>query len=87
MLVQPPEPSKATPVKLIIVQRAKVTTFNRLSQQFAGADNVRVILERRRSGNPDGPAAERRRLQKSFNGRDYIVVHTADRRSIPLSIQ
>ena len=74
-------------MKLIVVDRGKLQTFQRLSSQFAGARDVKVVLDRRvkqiRKRKVDGqyPAkrvAERRRLVKSWQGRDYIVVHLAD---------
>ena len=74
-------------MKLIVVDRAKLQTFQRLSCQFAGARDVKVVLDRRVKqirkrkvdGNyPEKRVAERRRLVKSWQGRDYIVVHVAD---------
>jgi hypothetical protein len=71
-------------MKLIIVQRSKMATYERLAEQFAEDRNVKVILERRL--DPEREAAnasattreERRRLKKAFDGRDYIVIHVAD---------
>ena len=74
-------------MKLIVVDRAKLQTFQRLSCQFAGARDVKVVLDRRvkqiRKRKGDGNysqrrIADRRRLVKSWQGRDYIVVHLAD---------
>jgi hypothetical protein len=74
-------------MKLIVVDRAKLQTFQRLSCQFAGARDVKVVLDRRvkqiRKRKVDGHFPERRmgdrrRLVKSWQGRDYIVVHLAD---------
>jgi hypothetical protein len=74
-------------MKLIVVDRAKLQTFQKLIGQFAGDPNVRVMLDRRlkqirkrdEPHNPDRRKSERRRLIKQWDGRDYIVVHLADR--------
>lgn len=71
-------------MKLIIVQRSQTATYRRLVEKFADDRNVKVIFDRRltheRGAGNDTPKSsqERRRLQKSFGGRDYIVVHVAD---------
>jgi hypothetical protein len=66
-------------MKLIIVERSKMATFTRLRQQFADDPNVKVVWERRKSrSDAGGSEDERRRLQKAFNGRDYVVIHSAD---------
>lgn len=73
-------------MKLIVVDRAKLQTFQRLIAQFAGALNVKVVLDRRlkqirkrkEAHNPERRKAERRRLTKPWDGRDYIVIHTAE---------
>ncbi len=76
-----------TTMKLIVVDRNKLQTYQRLACQFAGAPDVKVVLDRRvkqiRKRKEPGPFArrrvgERRRLVKSWQGRDYIVVHLAD---------
>jgi hypothetical protein len=72
-------------MKLIVVDRTKLQTFQRLIGQFADAVNVKVLLDRRlrqirkrQEGHvPERRRAERRRLKKSLEGRDYIVVHVA----------
>lgn len=73
-------------MKLIIVERTKLTTFKRLTNLFIDDINVEVILERRhwqrRQGREtqglDRRARERRRLNKPWNGKDYIVIHIAE---------
>lgn len=72
-------------MKLIVVDRTKLTTFQRLIAQFADALNVKVVLDRRlrqirksQQGHvPERRRTERRRLTKSWQGRDYIVIHVA----------
>jgi hypothetical protein len=72
-------------MKLIVVHRAKLQTFQRLLGQFAGESNVKVLLDRRlkqvrkaeEPHTPDRRRAERRRLLKPLQDRDYIVVHLA----------
>lgn len=72
-------------MKLIVVNRAKLQTFQRLIGQFAGTSNVKVVLDRRvrqmrkrqEGHDPERRRAERRRLNKPLDGRDYIVVHAA----------
>ncbi len=69
---------------LIIVQRSKTETYRRLAEKFAMDRNVKVVFERRvtpaRENEPESATArrERRRLNKAFGGRDYVVVHLAD---------
>jgi hypothetical protein len=74
-------------MKLIVVDRAKLQTFQRLTYQFAGARDVKVVLDRRvkqvrkqkvAGHYPERRTSERRKLVKSWQGRDYIVVHLAD---------
>jgi hypothetical protein len=66
-------------MKLIIVDRNKVETFNRLRQKFADQPDVKVILERRKNRPGDeSKGGERRRLRKPFGSRDYIVVYLSD---------
>ena len=70
-------------MKLIIVDRSKPQTYERLKKQFEDDLNVSVIKERRagerrRLGNLWGPerrAGDRRKLTKPFSGRDYIVIY------------
>jgi hypothetical protein len=77
-------------MKLIVVDRSKLTTFQRLMAQFSDALNVKVVLDRRlrqirkrqeeREPERERRRAERRRLHKPLDGRDYIVIHVADGR-------
>jgi hypothetical protein len=72
-------------MKLIIVDRSKPETYNRLKQQFADDLNVEVVWdrrtgERRRRESRPGPerrSRDRRKFSKAFNGRDYIIIHIA----------
>ena len=72
-------------MKLIIVDRAKPDTYARLKSLFADDLNVEVIWERRtrerRKGVPGrGPerrSQNRRRFDKPWNGKDYIVIYIA----------
>jgi hypothetical protein len=72
-------------MKLIIVDRAKPETYARLKTLFEDDLNVEVLWERRskerRRGSPTrGPerrSQNRRKLDKAFNGRDYIVIYIA----------
>lgn len=72
-------------MKLIVVDRSKLQTFQLLIAQFADAVNVKVVLDRRlrqirkrqEGHDPERRRAERRRLKKSLEGRDYFVVHVA----------
>ncbi len=74
-------------MKLIVVNRAKPLTYQRLANQFAGVHNVKVVLDRRVSQTrkpqqeyfPERRRSDRRRLVKTWLGRDYIVVHLADK--------
>jgi len=72
-------------MKLIIVQRSKIDTYQRLREQFADDRDVKVILERRQANREHRGAAdttrpqhERRRLNKAFDGRDFVVVYNTD---------
>jgi hypothetical protein len=67
-------------MKLIIVNRSKTETYTKLREQFADDQDVKVVFEQRHGSRSSG-VAERRRLQKSPNGRDFIVIHTADEAS------
>jgi hypothetical protein len=70
-------------MKLIIVQRSKPQTYERLKKQFEDDLNVSVIKERRRvqrrrTGNDWGPerrSRDRRRFTKPYGSRDYIVIY------------
>lgn len=72
-------------MKLIVVDRSKLQTFQRLIAQFSDALNVKVVLDRRlrqirkrrEAHEPERRRAERRKLNKSLEGRDYIVIHLA----------
>lgn len=73
-------------MKLIVVDRTKLTTFQKLIAQFADALNVKVVLDRRlrqirhrkEAHEPERRRAERRRLNKPLQGRDYVVIHLTD---------
>jgi hypothetical protein len=73
-------------MKLIIVDRSKYPTFQRLSDKFADDGNVMVIWDRRTKHirQPQVPRAperrsrERRRLVKPWNGKDYVVVNAIE---------
>jgi hypothetical protein len=73
-------------MKFIIVKRGKTATLQRLIDKFVDDLNVRVIWDRRakdRRQRGQSPSAERRRkerrrLIKSFEGRDYIVIHVVE---------
>ena len=72
-------------MKLIVVDRSKVATFMRLKANFVDDRGVRVIMDRRHrqirqrheQHLPERRRTERRRLAKTFDGRDYIVIHDA----------
>ncbi|RPI52343.1 MAG: hypothetical protein EHM55_16730 [Acidobacteria bacterium] len=74
-------------MKLIVVNRAKPLTFQRLANQFAGVHDVKVLLDRRvkqirnrqEEHFPERRRSDRRRLIKTWLGRDYIVIHLADK--------
>jgi hypothetical protein len=74
-------------MKLIIVDRRKAETFRRLKDKFIDDINVEVLFERRvrqrrlrnGPGYPERRARDRRRLLKTWNGRDYIVIQLASR--------
>ena len=79
-------------MKLIIVDRSKFPTFQRLSDKFADDGNVMVIWDRRtkHTRQPQVPHAperrshERRRLVKSWDGKDYVVVNAFEPRRTDL---
>jgi hypothetical protein len=70
-------------MKLIIVKRSKFVTFRWLSDKFSDDLNVRVMWDRRAkqrrqrgtASTAERRAAERRRLVKAWNGKDYVVIH------------
>lgn len=72
-------------MKLIIVDRSKPETYRRLKEKFTDDLNVEVIWDRRtkqrrRMADTRGPerrSRERRQLVKTYNGKDYIVIHVA----------
>lgn len=72
-------------MKLIIVDRSKPEVYARLRKQFEDELGVQVLFERRRRERRQNPRNEgperrtrnRRRLAKSFNGKDYIVIYIA----------
>ncbi len=72
-------------MKLIIVDRSKPDTFRQLKEKFADDLNVEVIWDRRarqrrsvaNGRGPERRSRERRQLVKSYNGKDYIVIHVA----------
>lgn len=76
-------------MKLIIVDRTKFETFQRLKAKFIDDLNVEVIFERRttkdrRQGKDNrGPerrsSSDRRRLSKAWNSRDYVVIQIASK--------
>jgi len=74
-------------MKLVIVDRSKVATFERMRQLFASDPNVAVIWDRRspedRRRNagqraPDRRSLERRQKVTEFGGRGFIVVEDDD---------
>ena len=75
-------------MKLIIVDRSKFLTYQRLVDKFADDLNVRVIWDRRKKQIrkrpvphvPERRARERRRLNKPWNGKDYIVINVVQER-------
>ena len=72
-------------MKLIIVERSKPETYERLRKQFEDDLNVAVLRERRTkprrnmaaNRGPERRSRERRKFTKPFNGRDYLVIHIA----------
>jgi hypothetical protein len=77
-------------MKLIIVDRRKTATYERLLDKFSDDPNVLVVLDKRvsqrrtrrdvRSGG-ERRRSDRRRLRKEFSGRDYLVVHVVEDRT------
>ena len=76
-------------MKLIIVDRSKFLTYQRLVEKFSDDLNVRVIWDRRKKQIrrrpvphvPERRARDRRRLNKPWNGKDYIVINVVEDRS------
>ena len=76
-------------MKLIIVDRSKFVTYQRLVEKFSDDLNVRVIWDRRKKQIrkrpvphvPERRARDRRRLNKPWNGKDYIVINVVEERS------
>ena len=70
-------------MKLIIVDRSRPDAYARLRKQFEDDLEVEVVFERRtreRRRNvhnlgPERRSRERRKFNKPFNGRDYIVIY------------
>jgi hypothetical protein len=74
-------------MKLVIVDRSKTATYERMRHLFASDPNVAVIWdrrtpdERRRNAEqraPDRRAQERRQLFRDFGVRGFIVVDGDD---------
>jgi len=75
-------------MKLVIIDRAKMATFERMRGLFANNPEVMVLWDRRGTVErrhqpllphvPDQRVQERRRLTKSFGGRGFIVIDIAD---------
>ena len=72
-------------MKLVIVDRARSTTYERMLYLFASDPTVAVILDSRNPDDrrqraeqraPDRRAQERRRKSTEFGGRGFIVVDT-----------
>ena len=71
-------------MKLIIVDRSKPEVYDRLKRQFADDINVEVVWDRRRyqrrrlvdtRGPERRSQPDRRKFEKPFNGRDYIIIY------------
>ncbi len=73
-------------MKLIVVSRDKIGTFRALCDKFAAEVSVDVILDRRTKQvrerhevrHPDRRKAERRKLSKDWQGRDYFVIYAVE---------
>jgi hypothetical protein len=78
-------------VKLIVVRRTAVETYERLSRAFADDPNVKVVWERRtreRRKKSNSRAAERRsrdrrQFTKPWNKQGYFVIQTAEEEPRP----
>jgi len=78
-------------MKLVIVDRAKMATFERMRGLFANDPDVMVLWDRRGTEErrhqrllphvPEQRVQERRRLMKSFGGRGFIVIDIADEKT------
>jgi hypothetical protein len=72
-------------MKLIIVDRSKYLTYQRLLDKFSDDLHVSVIWDRRRKQirqrpvphTPERRSGDRRRLAKPWNGKDYVVINVA----------
>jgi hypothetical protein len=71
-------------MKLIVVDRSKPDVYERLKRQFADDVNIEVVwdrrrYQRRRQSQNRGPERrsqrDRRKFEKPFNGKDYIIIH------------
>jgi hypothetical protein len=73
-------------VKLIVVRRTAVETYERLSRAFADDPNVKVVWERRtrdrrkksNSRAPERRSRDRRQFTKPWNNQGYFVIQTAE---------
>ena len=72
-------------MKLVIVDRARSTTYERMLYLFASDPTVAVILDRRNPDDrrqraeqraPDRRGQERRQKSTEFGGRGFIVVES-----------
>ena len=80
-------------MKLIVVDRSKADTYKRLLEKFADDMDVCVVWDRRRRQNrqrnesrsPDRRRNDRRRLKKTWDGRDYFVIHVVDAKNVKAS--
>ncbi len=72
-------------MKLIIVNRSKPAVFAKLKKQFEDEIGVEVLFERRtrqrrhnpQNAGPERRSRDRRRLDKPFNGKAFIVIYIA----------
>ena len=75
-------------MKLVIVDRSKVATYERMRGLFVNDPTVMVVWDRRQESDrrqphtlpriPEKRVQERRHLLKSFGERGFIVVDVAD---------
>ena len=78
-------------MKLIVVDRAKIEVFRGLCDKFADDVSVEVICDRRTRQirqrpevrHPERRKAERRTLNKDWQGRHYFVVHVVENNRPP----
>ena len=81
-------------MKLIVVDRSKVETYNKLLEKFADDMDVCVVWDRRKKQtrqrsemrSPDRRRGDRRRLRKDWHGRDYVVIHVVDEKNVKASV-